>query len=305
MYFYQPNLKGLIYIKNSSNIFAKLALFSAALIWGSSFIVVKDTVNILPPNLLLALRFSAACIILGVIFIKNFKKINLTYIWQGGIIGLLLFLAYSTQTIGITDTTPGKNAFLTAIYCVMVPFIFWFFTKKKPDKYNLIAAFLCITGIGFISLNSDFSIGFGDALTLVGGLFFALHLVAVSVFGADKDPILITVLQFFFAAVFSWITTLVFEGASPQINTQCLPGVIYLSVFCTAGALLLQNIGQKYTKPSPAAIILTLESVFGAIFSVALGYETLTPKLFFGFVLIFLSVITSETKLSFLKRKNQ
>ncbi len=265
----------------------------------------KDTVDIMVPHLLLALRFSIACILLCVIFIKNFKKINLTYILHGGIIGLLLFLAYSTQTIGITDTTPGKNAFLTAIYCVMVPFIFWFFTKKKPDRYNLIAAFLCITGIGFISLNSDFSIGFGDTLTLVGGLFFALHLVAISIFGSDKDPILITILQFFFAAVFSWITTLVFESASPQISTNALPSVIYLAVFCTAGALLLQNIGQKYTNPSPAAIILTLESVFGAIFSVSLGYESLTPKLFFGFVLIFLSVIISETKLSFLKKKNE
>jgi len=295
--------KGLIYIKGSSKVYAKLALFLAALIWGSSFIVMKDAVDLTAPHLLLALRFSIACILLSVIFIKNLKKINLTYILHGGIIGLMLFLAYSTQTIGITDTTPGKNAFLTAIYCVMVPFIFWFFTKKKPDKYNLIAAFLCITGIGFISLNSDFSIGFGDTLTLVGGLFFALHLVAISIFGADKDPIVITILQFFFAAVFCWITTLLFESAIPQISTEALPGVIYLAVFCTAGALLLQNIGQKYTNPSPAAIILTLESVFGAIFSVSLGYEILTLKLFFGFLLIFLSVIISETKLSFLKRK--
>ena len=294
----------MIYIKGSSKVYAKLALFLAALIWGSSFIVMKDTVDMMAPHLLLALRFSIACILLCIIFIKNLKKINLTYIIHGGIIGLMLFLAYSTQTIGITDTTPGKNAFLTAIYCVMVPFIFWFFTKKKPDRYNLIAAFLCITGIGFISLNSAFSIGFGDALTLVGGLFFALHLVAISIFGSDKDPIVITILQFFFAAVFCWITTLLFENATPQISTQAIPSVIYLAVFCTAGALLLQNIGQKYTNPAPAAIILTLESVFGAMLSVSLGYEILTPKLFLGFVLIFLSVIISETKLSFLKKKD-
>lgn len=289
--------------KKSTNLLAKFALLLAAIIWGSSFFIVKDTVDVLPPNLLLAIRFSTACILLSLVFIKKLKKINKTYIFQGALIGLFLFLAYSTQTIGITETTPGKNAFLTAIYCVIVPFLFWMVSHRKPDIYNFSAAVLCIAGIGFVSLTAEFTIGFGDTLTLLGGFLFAAHLVAVTVFGSDKDPVLITILQFFFAAVFSWIATLVFEPFPEYISLKCAGGVAYLAVFCTAGALLLQNIGQKYTNPSAAAILLSLESVFGILFSVLLGYEALTPKLILGFALIFAAVILSETKLSFWWRK--
>ena len=292
-------------MSKTQNLFAKLALFGAAMIWGSSFFIVKDTVNVLPPNLLLAVRFSVACSLLSVLFWKKLKKIDRTYLWQGTVIGLFLFLAYSTQKIGITDTTPGKNAFLTAIYCVIVPFLFWLVGRQKPDVYNFTAAVLCIAGIGFVSLTQAFTIGFGDALTLLGGFLFAAHLVAVTKFGSDKDPVLITILQFFFAAIFSWITTFISEPFPTTVSADCVWGVAYLAVLCTAGELLLQNIGQKYTNPSAAAIILSLESVFGVLFSVLFGYETLTPKLIFGFVLIFAAVLLSETKLSFLKKKNK
>ncbi len=292
-------------MNRTKSLLAKLALFSAALIWGSSFIIVKDTVDALPPNFLIAVRFSAGWIILGIVFMKKLKKINLSYLWQGAIIGFMLFCAYSTQTIGITDTTPGKNAFLTAIYCVIVPFMFWGLTKKRPDIYNFLAAFLCIAGIGLVSLTQAFTVGFGDALTLIGGVFYAAHLVAVSIFGKDKDPIVITILQFFYASVFSWITSLCSETIPSAVGSEALWGVVYLCVFCTAGALCLQNVGQKYTNPSAAAILLSLESVFGVLFSVILGYESLTPKLVFGFALIFVAVVISETKLSFLfKKKN-
>lgn len=289
-------------MSRSKNIFAKLALFTAALIWGSSFIIVKDTVGEIAPNYLLAIRFSIGCGVLSLIFIKKLKELNFQYFWQGAIIGLCLFLAYSTQTIGMTDTTPGKNAFLTAIYCVLVPFMSWLFTKRRPDIYNFLAAFLCIAGIGFISLTESLNIGFGDTLTLVGGVLFALHIIAISVFGTDKDPVLITILQFFFAAVFSWIATLLFETQPAQLSVRCMMSIGYLALFCTAGSLLLQNVGQKYTSPSASAIILCFEAVFGAVFSIAFGYEALTPKLAFGFALIFAAVIISETKLSFLKK---
>ena len=115
----------------------KLALFMSALIWGSSFIVMKSTVDAIPIFTLLAIRFTAAFVILRLVFIKRLKKIRLDDIWKGAVIGFCLFAAYVTQTIGITDTTPGKNAFLTAIYCVIVPFLFWLVNKTKPDKFNI------------------------------------------------------------------------------------------------------------------------------------------------------------------------
>jgi drug/metabolite transporter (DMT)-like permease len=287
-------------MNKSSNIGAKAALFGATLIWGSSFLIVKNSMNFMQPHMLLAFRFTVGCLLLGVIFHKKLKLLNKDYFIKGGIIGLCLFLGYSLQTIGITDTTPGKNAFLTTVYCVLVPFLFWLVDKKKPDVFNISAALITILGVGLVSLNGDLSIRAGDAFTLAGGIAFAFHIVAVTKFGRDKDPILLTILQFGYAAVISWVVALTFEDFPTQWNVETMAGLFYLAVFATAVALLLQNIGQKYTNPAPASIILSLESVFGVLFSVIFYREQITGRLFFGFLLIFAAVIISETKLSFI-----
>lgn len=256
--------------------------------------------DVMQPHTLLAIRFTIGCLLLCIIFHKRLHKLNKDYFVKGGIIGTFLFLGYSLQTIGITDTTPGKNAFLTAIYCVIVPFMFWAVDKKKPDIYNIVAAFTSILGIGLVSLNGNFSICMGDSFTLLGGVVYAAHLVSIAKFGKDKDPILLTLLQFGYAAIYAWIIALLFEDIPVSYSISTISGILYLAVFATAVAILLQNVGQKYTHPAPAAIILSLESVFGVLFSVVFYHEIITLKLFFGFLLIFIAVIISETKLSFL-----
>ncbi len=284
---------------------AKAALFIAAIIWGISFLIVKTSVDVMGPHTLLAFRFTIGCLLLCLIFFKRLKTLNKQYIMMGGFLGSCLFFAYSLQTIGITDTTPGKNAFLTANYCVLVPFIVWIVEKKKPNTYNILAAFIAIIGIGLVSLNEGLSIGMGDSLTLASGIFYAMHMVAVAKFSQDKDPILLTILQFAFAAIYSFIVTILFEELPSVWSHQTIAGIFYLSVFATAIALLLQNIGQKYTNPTSASLILSLESVFSILFSVIFYHEEVTLKLFIGFLLIFTAVFISETKLSFLKSKKE
>ncbi len=291
----------------SRNFAAKAALFGAAIIWGSSFLVVKNSMDVMQPHILLAIRFTLGCLLLAVVFHKRLKNLNKDYYIKGGIIGIFLFLGYTLQTIGITDTTPGKNAFLTAIYCVIVPFLFWAVDKKKPDIYNIIAAFTSIIGIALVSLTSNFTVGMGDSFTLLSGFAYAAHLIVVSKYSEDKDPILLTILQFGYAAVFSWIAAFLVNDFPSKWTMNTIFGVLYLSVFATAVAILLQNVGQKYSKPAPAAIILSLESVFGALFSAVFYHENITPRLLIGFVFIFIAVIISETKLSFLtgnKKRN-
>lgn len=292
-------------MKSSYNIntLARLFLFAAAIIWGSSFIVVKNTVDVFPPFMLLGFRFTLGCALLCVVFHKKLKQLNKDYFIKGAVVGACLFGAFGLQTIGITYTTPGKNAFLTAVYCVIVPFLFWIVDKCKPDVYNFLAALLCILGIGLVSLNGELSVGIGDALTLASGFFFAAHMVSIAKFSQGKDPVLITILQFGFCAAFSWITGFLFEDFPVQWSVGTVGGLLYLAVFSTAVALLLQNVGQKHTPPASASIILSLESVFGVLFSVVLYGEEVTPRLLFGFVLIFFAVVVSETKLSFLAKK--
>jgi len=286
------------------NIASKLALFGASVIWGSSFLVVKNSMDFMRPHTLLAFRFTIGSILLCLLFAKRLKKINKDYIIKGGIMGIFLFIAYSLQTIGITDTTPGKNAFLTAVYCVIVPYLYWIIEKIRPDRYNIMAAILCLTGIGLVSLDGEFKIRFGDAFTLISGFFYAAHMVVLSKLTQDKDPVLLTIVQFGYTAVISWVVALLTEDIPKSLSGSEICGLLYLAVFATAVALLLQTVGQKYTKPAPASIILSLEAVFGVIFSVIFYGEEVTPKLLLGFLLIFLSIITSETKWSFLKKRS-
>lgn len=285
---------------------AKLALVTATIIWGSSFIIVKDVTDSMPTSTLLAIRFLGASALLSLIFHRNFKRLDKWQVLYGSFFGLLLFTAYSLQTLGITDTTPGKNAFLTAVYVVMVPFMAWGITKKKPDRYNITAAVICLVGIGLVSLTNDFTVRMGDILTLGGGVFYALHIIAVSKYSEGRDPVLLTIFQFASAGVLASICALIFDrsGWSGIVwNTETILSVLYLMAGCTAAALLFQNFGQKYTEPSTASLLLSLESVFGVAFSVAFGREESSAKLYVGFLLIFIAVVISETKLSFLKKK--
>ncbi len=284
-------------------VLGKLALFAAALIWGTSFVAVKDAVNVISPNYLMAIRFTSACVLLAGIFWKRLLKITFKMLFESAIIGLFLFLAYCIQTLGIVHTTPGKNAFLTAVYCIIVPFLFWLVKGTRPNCWNVAAAILCISGIGLVSLRYNLSICIGDVLTLAGGFFFAAHMVSISVFLKDNDPVVMTILQFATTAVLFWIATFIFDGVPAPIPVDAVFGIVYLCVACTAAALLFQNFGQRHTRPASAALILSLESFFGVMFSILLGREVLEFKVICGFVMIFLAIIISETKLSFLRRR--
>lgn len=282
----------------------RLLIVAATIIWGSSFVIVKDTTEAVSPAWLLAVRFITAALVLGIIFIKKrdlyFKK---EYIGYGALFGCAMFLAYYTQTIGITDTTPGKNAFLTGTYCVIVPFLAWAVFKVKPNKFNIIAAFMCVAGIGFVSLSGDLSIRFGDAMTLLCAVFYALHIVLVAKFAPGRDIFVLTLWQFATIGVLSLIVGGLFEPmpAWSTLTPDIWGSLAYLALGCTAAALLFQNMGQKHLPASSAALLLSLESPFGVFFSVLLGAEVLTAKILIGFALIFAAILVSEvlpTKLS-------
>lgn len=281
----------------------RLALLTAALIWGSSFIVMKDAVDDVPVFMLLGIRFTIAAVLLAIMFHRRLLKAGRSILMPGALCGVLLLIAYATQTFGLTGTTPGKNAFLTAVYCVLVPFAAWIIFRTRPTVWNWAAAALCLAGIGFVSLREDLTIGYGDGLTLVGGVFYALHLLALSHFSQQHDPFALTTVQFGTTALLAWGMSLLTESHAALPAAGIWPQLLYLAVFATAAALLLQSIGQKLTPPSQAAILLSLESVFGVFFSVLTGDDTLSPQLLLGFALIFVSVIVSETQLSFLRKR--
>ncbi len=195
---------------------------------------------------------------------------------------------------------------MTTIYVVLVPFLGWGFTKQRPDNYSVISAVIAIVGIGLLSLQGDLTINIGDVLTLICGVCYAIHMIFIGRFSSYQDPVLLTVLQLATAAVLSWICAPFMDGAFPFPGLAIrgvIPSMVYLGLLSTMVAFLLQNVCQKYTSPSTTALLLSLESVFGAFFSFLFLKEILSPRMFVGCVLIFFSIILAETKLDFLKKK--
>ena len=171
------------------NLIGALLLLSATLVWGTSFFILKETIAEVPAFYVISIRFLIATAGLSLIFIKKIRAMDKHTFLRGVILGVVLALAYVAQTLGLKYTTPGRNAFLTSSYCVMCPFLIWFMFKKKPKLYNLIAAILCIVGIGFVSLSGDTADGnfiLGDGLTLIGAVFFSLQIIFIDIFQKNR-----------------------------------------------------------------------------------------------------------------------
>lgn len=291
------------YTNKKQTLIADMSLFIVAIIWGSGFIATKSALNLIPPLFLTGTRFAIGLIILTIIFNKKLKNLKKSDFMGGFFVGLILFLAFTAQTIGLQYTDAGKSAFLTGTNVVMVPFLFWIIHKHAPDKFSFIAAFICLIGIGFLSLEStSLTIGIGDFLALICAFFFACHIALTGYYARQMDPIVLSILQFTVVAVLSIISGLYFETFPIGLDISDWYPVIYLAIFSTCIAFVLQTVAQKYTYSTHAAIILSTESVFGALLGVIILKEVLTIKMIIGCIGIFLAIITAETKLEFLKK---
>ena len=273
----------------------RLLLLLCAVIWGSGFIVVKNALDGLPLFTLLALRFGGGCAVLSLVFFRRLRRLTPAVLGRGAIAGLLQALAFGVQSYGLSLTTPGKNAFLTAVYCPLVPFVLWLWKGKRPAPRHVIACLVCLLGIGLISLSDTLSIDTGDAFSLLCGLCFALHVSSLQVFSRECDAVLLTIVQAFFSSLSFAVAALLTHESLPAALPQGMRWLLaYLIVFPTALCVLLQNVGQAMTPAAPAAILLSLESVFGALLSVLLGMDQPTPRLLLGFAVVFSAVLIGE-----------
>lgn len=286
-----------------SSLLADISLLLIAIIWGGGFIAVKDSLNLLTPYYQMTLRFSISTLLMYIVFYNKVKKINKNQFKHGAIIGVFLFLGFAFQTVGIKYTTAGKSAFLTAVYVVLVPFLQWIVIKRKPDNYSLAGAVICLLGISFLTLQGGFSLSYGDGLTLICAFAFAGQILAIGKYVEKDDPLILTIVQLGVAAVLSLIVAIFSEPVPMIMNLRAISSILYLAVFSTTLAFLVQNIAQKYTSSTHAAIILSLESFFGAVFSVLFFKEIFSIAMVAGCILILIAIITTETKLDFLKKR--
>lgn len=286
--------------KKLIGILASGGLILTAAIWGFAFVVVKDSVDTIPPVYMVSIRYTIAAVLLGFVLIPQFKKLNRYYWIHGAVTGLMLALGYITQTIGCKYTTAGKNAFLTTIYVILIPLISWPLNKKRPHFVVFLSAVMALVGIGLLALRNEGGVlGFnvGDILTLICGLFYALHIIFTAKFSQDKNPVILTWIQFIVASVFSWAVSPLIDGSFSVAllkSSRVIFSMLYLGIFSSLVAFLLQNICLKYMESSLASLFLSLESVFGVVFSTIFLRERMTLVMIIGCVLIFAAITIAD-----------
>lgn len=285
--------------KTGTKLLAAAGFLTITMIWGGSFVVMKNSVDLIPPSFLLAMRFSLGALALALAFPKKLAALDKDSLRCGVVMGIFLGLSYLFQTYGIKYTTASKNAFITALYVILVPFIHWGISGRRPGLNNVAAAVIAVIGLGLLTLHGESGINLGDILTFICGICFAVHMVCTDMFTKKHDPVLLTIIQIGVVGLLNWILAPFLDGPGAfdtgiLADKNLIFGLLYLAVFCTMIGFLVQTVGQKYLSANTSSLLLSLEAVFGTIFSVIFLKDVLTGKMILGCVLMFSALLISE-----------
>lgn len=283
--------------KQFSGVFA---LLGATVIWGSAFIAQSVGMDKIGPFTFQAVRCFLAVVFLfpaSALFSKGkpfWKSWADPALWRSGVIcGLALFAASSLQQIGLVYTDAGKAGFLTAMYIVFVPFL-GLFVGQKPGRNALLSLIPAIVGLYLLSCTSVSGINKGDVLLLLCAVAFSVQILLIDRHCAGLDGLKLNCIQALVVAVLSVPWALLTETAAPSLIASCWLPLGYAGVLSMGVAYTLQIVGQKRVAPSAAALLMSLESVFAALFGWLLLHETMTWAEELGCVLVFAAVVISQ-----------
>lgn len=279
---------------------ANSLLLLTAAIWGFAFVAQRVGSEYLGAFTFNGIRFALGSISLVPLVLIINKKGNggagaKDTVKAGIIAGCVLFIAASLQQIGVTYTTAGKAGFITGLYMVIVP-ILGLFLKQKAGKNTWVAIVFAIVGLYLLSINEEFSISNGDMLVLIGSLGWAVHILIIDKFTRTVNPIKLSSVQFATCAVLSLIVAVSTEKITLQGISGGLTSILYGGFLSVGVAYTLQAVAQKNARPSHAAILLSMESVFGAIGGALLLGERLGVRGLIGCVLIFIGIVITQIK---------
>ncbi|GAB6136376.1 DMT family transporter [Thermococcus prieurii] len=265
---------------------AELILLTITAMWGFTFPAMKVSLDYLPPILFLAYRFGIASLLMLILF--RSKVIRKNTLREGFLLGLTLFFGHGFQIVGLEYTTASNSAFITSLYVVFTPFIAYFLLGERVKARDVLSLAIALTGLYLISGASS-SIGYGDLLTALCAVSFAFQIVLVQRFG-EKDYLSLAFWQIFWNFIFSLIFALAFE---PKVfPRELLPwlGLLYTALFGTVIAFTLQVKYQKYTTAYKAALIYSMEPIFGSLSAFILLGERFTRRALAGAFLIMAGV---------------
>ena len=272
-----------------------IGLVTVTIIWGGGFVASDIALKTLAPFQIMFLRFLIGAICMGVLARKELKTITKDEIFCGFLLGAALFAGFGLQIVGLQYTTASKNAFLTATNVVMVPFIAFVLERKKIELKSIAGAILPLTGAGILSLQSGFSIGLGDSLTLGCAIGFAFQIYLTGKYVHRIRPAILNFMQMLSACFLSFIGLLLSGKISLEgVSSSGWIAMFYLGLVSTTLCYFLQTWAQKHVDETKSAIILSLEAVFGTVFSVVLLREEVTSRMILGSITILLAVLISE-----------
>jgi drug/metabolite transporter (DMT)-like permease len=279
-----------------------IALGLVALFWGTSFAVIKDIIDSIPPFTLMMLRFGFSTILLSLVFGHRLKRITGPQVRRSGIIGLFLASAFVALILGIRHTTASNQSFLVGACVIFVPFLAWAITRVPPGRHAVLGALLATLGIGLLTLDGSFSMNKGDLLSILCSLSVACHMVAIERLGREVDPIASTIVQFAVTTLCFVALTGLFETYHLALTPRLWKALAYLVIVTTVIAFTIQNMAQRHLSSTSTALILTLETAFGGVFAVLYLREQLTLRMLLGCIVIFAGILTEETQWRFLRK---
>ena len=306
--------------KSSGKFIGEAALLLMTILWGGTFVLVKESLNDISTLLFVGLRFGIAAVVLLVVLYLKKIKIDKKIILPGALLGGWLFLGFLTQTAGLKFTSASKSGFLTGSLVVMIPLFQTIIEKKIPTRGALIGTALVFLGIVFLSSGgnsiSDFfnnlgnNFNIGDWLTLMCAAFFALHIVFMDIISPKYEfwnllffqLVTVAVLNLFFSLVFSYSSI---EPLRFSLSKNLLIGILYTALLATLVNFALQTKFQKVVSPTKAGIIYSFEPVFAAVFAFFILNEKITNFSLVGCAMIFLGLIVSEVFDSFFSQKDE
>jgi len=290
----------------SKRLMADIGLFFVTIGWSVTFILSKNSLATLAPYNFLAIRFLLAFIIATLFFWKRMLKINKTTLKYGFLMGLLLFVTYAFQTVGLVYTTPSKSAFINGMSVVLVPIFISITMKILPDKKVVFSVILSFAGLGLLTLNQGFSdINIGDIYTFFCAVLFAVYIILIGKINVNIESISMAVFQLGIVGILSLITSFFIENPGLPEGRASWINILILSVICTAGAYIIINLARKYTTATHTALIYVAEPVFAAFFAYFLYGEVLSKKGILGAILILIGMLLAEINFKKIWKKNR
>lgn len=285
---------------------ADLLLVMVTAFWGASYFLTDLCLETMPPLSLNAFRFLAAFAVLGAVYFRKMRHISRKTLWYSLLIGLSLVMVYTCYVYGIMHTSISNAGFICALPVIFTPLLELMVLRKLPSRRFALALVICTVGLGLMTLNETFRPALGDVICLGTAFFYAVDLLLTdrAVRDPEVDPLQLGVCQLGVVGVIMLILTLLLEEPQFPSTPAAWGAALFLAVFCTGIAFVIQAVQQQYTTASHVGLIFTLEPLFSAIVAYFFAHEVLGLRGYIGAALMMLSLVLMEVDVGAIRKKS-